>query len=76
MKNNIPLDSVFLDIEFLEEEMINAVSIKIVVDERFPLKYSNAIIKAAESCKVKKQLKSPIEFNYRVQHLESDPVNS
>jgi uncharacterized OsmC-like protein len=68
-KNDIPLDCISLDIDFEEDEVIRKVAVKLLVDERFPLKYSHAVIKAAESCKVKKQMSLPPEFSIEVEKL-------
>jgi hypothetical protein len=40
------------------------------VDERFPLKYSNAVIKSADACKVKKQISSPPHFDIKVEKMD------
>jgi len=62
IKKDIPVDWIWLDIEFDEVEVINNVNVKIKVDKRFPEKYLKAVIKATDACKVKKQLKAPPSF--------------
>lgn len=69
VKNDIPLDSVSLEIDFKEEKVIKNVNIKILVDARFPSKYYKAVIKSAEACKVKKQISAPPSFNLNVETI-------
>ena len=66
-KNDIPLDSVWLEIDFVEEDIIQDVNVKIMVDDRFPEKYTKAVINSANACKVKKQIKTAPNFNIQVE---------
>ena len=66
-KNEIPLDSVWLEVDFEEDGVIQDVNVKIMVDERFPAKYTQAVIKSAEACKVKKQISHAPKFNINVE---------
>ena len=66
-KNDIPLDSVWLEVDFEEDGVIQDVNVKIMVDERFPAKYSKAVIKSAEACKVKKQISYAPNFNINIE---------
>ena len=65
-ERQIPLDSVTLELEFSGEGVIENVHTKINVDDRFPAKYSKAIIKATNSCKVKRQMLAPPSFSTEV----------
>lgn len=70
LEQDIPLDSIWLDIKFDEEDVIDKVITKIVVDKKFPNKYLEDVVKATEDCKIKKQLKHPPTYivkteNYR-----------
>jgi len=69
-KNDIALDSVWLEVDFEEDGIIQDVNVKVMVDERFPLKYTQAVIKSAEACKVKKQIKYAPNFNIQVEKVE------
>jgi len=61
-ERNIPLDCVSIDMQFEGDGTIENVNTQINVDERFPSKYYRALVKATESCKVKRQLKSSPVF--------------
>jgi len=65
-ERQIPLDSVTLELEFTGEGVIEEVHTTINVDEQFPQKYSKAIIKATNSCKVKRQLLAPPTFTTEI----------
>lgn len=69
-KNDIPLDSVWLEVDFVEDGVIQDVNVKIMVNEQFPVKYSRAVIKSAEACKVKKQMKNAPNFSFLVEKSE------
>ncbi len=69
VKNDIPLDSVWLEVNFVEDDVVQDINVKIIVDERFPTKYTQAVIKSAEACKVKKQIKYAPNFNINVEKM-------
>lgn len=62
-ERKIPLEWITLNIVFMEENYINSVVVQIFLDQRFPKKYMNAVVKAAQSCKVKQQLIHPPSFS-------------
>ncbi len=66
LERQIPLDCISINYEFIGESVIEEVKSTIVVDERFPAKYFKAVVKATESCKVKKQLLKPPKFTTTV----------
>ncbi|MCX6665181.1 MAG: OsmC family protein [Euryarchaeota archaeon] len=49
-----------------ETHLITNITIDIKVPKEFPEQYKNAVIKAAESCAVKKQLDHPPQFTIHV----------
>ncbi len=59
LERDIPIDCIWLEFEFEEEKVIQTISVKIIVDTRFPMKYLKSIVKATETCKIKKQLHYP-----------------
>ena len=61
-EREIPLEWIHLEIDFQEDDYIESVDIKIVLDPQFPKKYLKAVVKATESCKVKKQLTHPPSY--------------
>ncbi len=67
-KNDIPLDGITLDINFIGDDLIDVVEVAIQVDENFPAKYSKAVVKAAQTCKVKKQLGHLPEIKIKVEN--------
>jgi len=49
-----------------ETHLIKTITIEIRVPKEFPEQYKNAVIKAAESCAVKKHLDHPPQFTITV----------
>jgi putative redox protein len=68
-ERDIPLDCIYLELSFEEEEIIQSIKIQIIADERFPEKYLQPVVKAVESCKIKKQLLHPPEYRVEIVHL-------
>ncbi len=68
LKKDIPLDCIWLEVNFKEEEVITEVDVCIKVDDRFPAKYIKAVLKAANACKVKKQIEASPKFNLVVEN--------
>jgi putative redox protein len=69
---SIPTDSIRLVQTMIRNDtthMVEKINIEIVLPPDFPEKYKNAVIKAAESCTVKKHLSAPptIEVSTSVQ---------
>ncbi|MBN1265222.1 MAG: OsmC family protein [Anaerolineales bacterium] len=62
MERDIPLDCIWLQFHFEEEKIIQSIKVRIVVDERFPAKYFNSVVRATEACKIKKQLLHPPSY--------------
>lgn len=61
-KRGIPTENISLQLQLErapESKMIGRISISISLPADFPEKYRNAVVKAAESCSVKKHLASP-----------------
>jgi ribosomal protein S12 methylthiotransferase accessory factor len=71
LEREIPLEWVHLDVDFLEDDYIESVLIKIIVDRQFPEKYLTAVVKATESCKVKKQLIHPPTYQIETGYQDS-----
>jgi len=70
LEREIPLDWVHLEIDFQEDGYIKTVDIHIIVDPQFPEKYLKAVVKATESCKVKKQLIHPPSYEIDAVYAE------
>lgn len=70
LEREIPLEWVHLELDFQEDDHIESVGIQIVLDPQFPEKYLKAVIKATESCKVKKQLVHPP--TYQIEAVYAD----
>ena len=70
LEREIPLEWVHLVLDFQEDDHIESVGIQIVLDPQFPEKYLKAVIKATESCKVKKQLVHPP--TYQIEAVYAD----
>ena len=66
LERDIPVDQIWLEFGFEEEEnIIQTISVKIIVDVRFPMKYLKSIVKATETCKIKKQLHCPPNYDIK-----------
>jgi len=66
IEREIPLDSIDMKLDFQGDSLIDIVKVKLIVDDRFPEKYYQAVIKAPESCKVKKQILHPPDFSIKI----------
>jgi len=66
LERKISLDSIKINVEFEGDAPFTYVITTIIVDERFPKNYLNAITRSTESCKIKKQFKNPPEFIIKV----------
>ncbi len=68
-KNNIPTENITLHASMERNpktHLIELCDITIHVPDDFPQKYSNAVIKAAEVCTVKRHLQNPPKFRITV----------
>lgn len=68
-RNNIPTDSIRLTASFernQETHLVENVHIGIHVPTQFPEKYKNAVVKAAEACTVKRNLKNPPKIEIKL----------
>lgn len=70
IQREIPLDSVYMDIEFEEDGLIEKVKTTIRVDNRFPKKYFDSVVRVTEACKIKKQMKSPPCYEIKISNME------
>ncbi|MFN2280416.1 MAG: OsmC family protein [Anaerolineales bacterium] len=70
LEREIPLDWVHLEVDFQEDGVIETVGVQIVVDPQFPEKYLCPIVKATESCKIKKQLIHPPAYEIDAVYAE------
>jgi putative redox protein len=67
--NNIPTQNITLHAKMQRNpktHLVELCDISIHVPEDFPQKYTNAVIKAAEACSVKRHLQNPPKFHIRV----------
>jgi putative redox protein len=55
--------------------MIEQIDIEIIIPPAFPEQYRDALVRAAELCKVKKHLEQPPKFNVTTQVAEAHPMN-
>jgi putative redox protein len=67
-ERNIPLDSVYIDITFEEDHIIQSIHVNIYVDERFPEKYLKPIIRVTDACKIKEQLHHPPTYHVQASY--------
>ncbi|MCX6661989.1 MAG: OsmC family protein [Euryarchaeota archaeon] len=68
-KNNIPTEKMKLIARFLRNpttHLVENIHIDIQVPQEFPQKYTNAVIKAAELCTVKRNLEQPPQIDVKV----------
>lgn len=62
LRNNIPTQKIQLTVRFQRNpgtHLVENVHIDIYVPKDFPEKYKNAVVKAADTCSVKKHLQNP-----------------
>lgn len=67
-KRRIPYENIKVTLDFLRNQrshMVETVNIAISLPPEFPVKYKNAVIRAAGLCAVKKHLETPPEFNIK-----------
>lgn len=68
-RNHIPTDQMRLTARFVrnsETHLVEDVRIEIHVPPEFPEKYTNAVVKAAEVCSVKRHLERPPRIDIKV----------
>jgi putative redox protein len=68
-KNNIPTEKMKLIARFLRNpttHLVENIHINIQVSQEFPQKYTNAVIKAAGVCAVKRHLEQPPQIDIKV----------
>ncbi len=68
-KNNIPTEKMKLIARFLRNpttHLVENIHIDIQVPQEFPQKYTNAVIKAAGVCAVKRHLEQPPQIDIKV----------
>jgi ribosomal protein S12 methylthiotransferase accessory factor len=66
-KRGIPTEKVKINLSTEEkEEMVEKVNLEISIPKDFPEKYRNALVKAVNSCAVKKHLEKPPSINVKV----------
>ena len=70
MERDIPVNSVWMNVDFDEETKIDQVNVKINIGEGFPDKYINAIAKSTDACKIKKLFKAPPSFDIQVKRID------
>ena len=64
-KRNIPMDGIQLTQKMewdKKTKMVSKISMKIQLPQDFPEQYNSAVIRAAESCSIKKHLENPPSF--------------
>ena len=66
LERKIPLDSVWVEFDFIENKNIETIITTINVGPDFPRHYLNAIEKSTKSCKIKRSYASPPEFISKV----------
>lgn len=66
LERNIPLDSVWVEVDFKENENIESITTTINVSEEFPEKYMKAVERLANNCKIKRAFASPPKFTTQV----------
>jgi len=69
LERKIPTEGISLEMDKEADEktrMLKKITIEIKLPPDFPEKYDRAVVKAAESCSVKKLLLNPPEFETRV----------